>query len=457
MKQKLKDNGITLIALVVTIVVLLILAGITITMVLGEDGIIAQAKLAAQKTKDAEEQQEKDLQNLAEQIESLVDGGTTTPTPATIKEAIAGGVKFAESENKEITDGSKRMWVPKGYTVIGPDQKNNVSYNNKDNPKIDEGIVISDEIDAEGKSTGNEFVWVPVPEPNEMYGEDSNEQNVDENGNRYYLGKLYDFGTSSQPKPTPEAKNWTDATNRKIQWSSQTSNREPDVISGSDSNKLDTVKENLNKVLDTSKENPTAEDFKTQLQEEYKAMIESVKKYGGFYIGRYETSGLEEENPAVKAGVVPKVSTDWYTMYKNSKEIGKNKEDVTSSMIWGSQWDRVMNWFLQSGDENAKKYVTNSEGMGRYIENNSKNLTHITGQDLTEDGQEEVLNRVKNIYDMAGNMMEWTIEAVNTNYRVLRGGNSGDSGSNNPASFRGIGDPNKPGGALSFRSTLYVK
>ncbi len=78
-----KQNGITLIALVVTIVVLLILAGVTITMVLGEDGIIAQAKLAAEKTKQAEAKQEEDLQNLVEQLDKILEEEPTPPEPET--------------------------------------------------------------------------------------------------------------------------------------------------------------------------------------------------------------------------------------------------------------------------------------------------------------------------------------------------------------------------------------
>ena len=48
-----KSNGITLVALVVTIVVLLILAGVSINLVLGENGLITQAKEAKRKTEEA--------------------------------------------------------------------------------------------------------------------------------------------------------------------------------------------------------------------------------------------------------------------------------------------------------------------------------------------------------------------------------------------------------------------
>ncbi len=53
MKKKEKNNGITLIALVVTIVVLIILAGISISVILGENGLVAKAKRAATQTEEA--------------------------------------------------------------------------------------------------------------------------------------------------------------------------------------------------------------------------------------------------------------------------------------------------------------------------------------------------------------------------------------------------------------------
>ncbi len=101
--EQRKERGITLIALVVTIVVLLILAGITITMVLGEDGIIAQAKLAAEKTRDAEEQQEKDFENLVGDLENILsaeteENMTPSPSPEPPKE-------LTEEEKNQITIG----------------------------------------------------------------------------------------------------------------------------------------------------------------------------------------------------------------------------------------------------------------------------------------------------------------------------------------------------------------
>ena len=59
-----KQNGITLIALVITIIVLLILAGVSVSSILGDDGLIAKAKAAAEKTKQAQLDEYKQLENI---------------------------------------------------------------------------------------------------------------------------------------------------------------------------------------------------------------------------------------------------------------------------------------------------------------------------------------------------------------------------------------------------------
>ena len=154
LKMQLKTNkkqngGITLIALVVTIVVLLILAGITITMVLGEDGILSQAKLAAEKTKEAEEQQEKDLQDLAGMINEAVNGKDPDKLQDAVssKKVFSHTTGFDESGNKIDENSEEKavaaITIPAGFKITDGDVT-----------QIDKGVVISDE-------AGNEFVWVP--------------------------------------------------------------------------------------------------------------------------------------------------------------------------------------------------------------------------------------------------------------------------------------------------------
>ena len=151
-------------------------------------------------------------------------------------------------------------------------------------------------------------------------------------------------------------------------------------------------------------------------------MVKKVYAKSGFYIGRYETS-INGASMQSKANQPPMTAealsgNKWWGMYAKQKVYNSNNK-MTSSMIWGSQWDQVMIWMKEV--ENPGKanpfYVLDSTGMGWYENNYSTgNPTQTTGIPVGENK-----NRVKNIYDMAGNMRDWTIEAVYLNSRVRRG------------------------------------
>ena len=143
------------------------------------------------------------------------------------------------------------------------------------------------------------------------------------------------------------------------------------------------------------------------MQQEFEDMRESVERYGGFYIGRYETGGLSG------TAVVQKNNTDinnqnWYVMYSKSKTIAQETQ-ATSSMIWGCQWDATLRWFLESDDSDVVTYVTDSTGKGNY---SGSSLSNGTGS-VDE-------YAVNNIYDMAGNVWDWTLEAFSSDFRISR-------------------------------------
>ena len=173
-------------------------------------------------------------------------------------------------------------------------------------------------------------------------------------------------------------------------------------------------------------------------------MKDSVAKYGGFYIGRYEagdgdaTAKRTVVTPARK--VVSKKGAYVYNhvpwgentvtitpFTKNSVEnvagvveISRNmyantdiiKDSVVSHLTYGVEWDAALN-FISNTDST---YPINSAGAGWYsgVTGNSE---HKTGIDLPNSA-----NKVNNIYDMAGNVWEWTMEAISTYNRVRRGG-----------------------------------
>ena len=174
------------------------------------------------------------------------------------------------------------------------------------------------------------------------------------------------------------------------------------------------------------------------LQGEYKTMIERVEKNGGFWVGRYETSNMNSSNFSTNAVNVVRGTTNginyvnWYEMYKGEKayknaeeNIGLKYSNTTSSMIWGSQWDQIMIWMKEvkntKNTANGQYYITNALGMGNYV--NNDNDTDTTAP--VETGKREEY-KVKNIYDLAGNVLDWTLEAYSTNFQNYRAGRGSD-------------------------------
>ena len=143
---KNKNKGITLVALVVTIVVLLILAGISIS-ALTNTGIFQKAKDAKQKSADAELDQNTKLDSYEEEISNYL--------PPDVKQAIKKGKPLSTDKNTEIVDEKgNKIVIPAGFKVTG------------EATTVDQGIVIEDAtVDKDGKPTataGSQFVWVPV-------------------------------------------------------------------------------------------------------------------------------------------------------------------------------------------------------------------------------------------------------------------------------------------------------
>ena len=180
----------------------------------------------------------------------------------------------------------------------------------------------------------------------------------------------------------------------------------------------------------------------TQLETEFNNMIASVEKYGGFYIGRYETGDLSKTEAVVAKNNSDINNQNWYTMYNKSKTIAAN-ENVTTTMICGCQWDAVLRWMYNSGDAEKKTHIYDSTGKGNY---------GTTSAIPTGSNDAYAVN---NIYDMAGNTEEWTIEAYSTNCRVLRGGTYRNSGKDSVLS-RYDTNPTDSGSFYGSRAALYM-
>ena len=333
--------------------------------------------------------------NTDEQNE-IANSGLTQVTDSSI---------LTENENirmvlEETTEnGSIQAVIPVGfYYVTG---------------KPSTGLVISDAQgdDLDNSKQGNQFVWVPVE--------------------NFEIFKREHFGTEEQ-------KWWTGTF----------------VTDGLSENNL--YEPQSDGIMENS---------------EVEKMYKSVKVYKGFYVGRYEAGTTASSEAGIRGEVVSKKGA---RVYNNigfadtddmTDETGgavevarsmynkENGDSVTSTLIYGVQWDAIMRWMKDESNLTSGKYIQDSTGMGWYNDNYaSGNPNHQTGIEL---GDEK--NKVKNIYDLAGNVWEWTMEASNTNNRVGRGGSCDSSSSSFPASGRGNNAlPSMSYPNIGFRVALYV-
>ena len=376
--------------MVVTIVVLLILASITISVVFGDNGIIRKAQEAANKMNEAITNEQEGLNVLYNDLVSALNDTTEEP----------GEPEGCEPEEFEKWNGTSDDKVnavqsADAEPITVPVPKGYVASKVTGETTVEDGFVIyegEEEVNDTNKDTAqttrNQFVWVPVSNPSEMYGKDENCKK---------WGKLYNFDEEGIT-----ANNWTeqDGVMSITDTSGFDSYREPDVVSSDSSNSVSI----------------------SQLETEFNVMITSVEKYGGFYIGRYETGNLSQAEAVVVKNNTDINNQTWYTMYNKSKGVAANS-NVTTTMIWGCQWDAVMRWMYNSGDEEKKTYTYDGTGRGNY-----SGSRKATGADPTY--------AVNNIYDMAGNVYDWTIEAFYTLSRITRGGFYNSSARDIPASLR---------------------
>ena len=146
---KNKNKGITLVALVITIIILLILAGISIS-ALTNTGIFGKAKDAKQKSANAELDQNTKLDEYENEIDKYLPKKNNNKTVEQSKEKV-----LSTEKNIELVDTKEnKIVIPAGFKITG------------DATTVDKGIVIEDAtVDSNGNATptnGSQFVWVPV-------------------------------------------------------------------------------------------------------------------------------------------------------------------------------------------------------------------------------------------------------------------------------------------------------
>ena len=356
----------------------------------------------------------------------------------------------------ELDASGDQVPVPNGFVGSSATGEN----------EIDTGFVIyegeeevTDSNVQTAQTSRNQYVWVPVPDSSKFYGTDAN-------GKRW--GKIYKFTTGTNPDSTFDevtgtyAYNWseTNGVMRISSTSSTSSFREPDVVIGSDSTVYDM--DSRLRTLGLGAE--TTHEFLMQLEKEFNKMIDSVEKYGGFYIGRYETGNLNQDVAVVQKGNTNIASVDWYTMYNKCKTLSDENNNIETSMIWGNQWDRTLMWLIESGAKTKEEIIDDSSSWGNYVNatftySNSSGGTSTknsgSGTRIPTGGTE--YTKANNIYDLAGNVTDWTMEANYRDRRVLRGGVYSSYGYYGPASYRNDSFPTSSDIRFGCRVSLYIK
>ena len=354
---------------------------------------------------------------------------------ATTSEFNSENLQNNEHMHVELDNSGDKVPVPNGY--IGSKAKGE--------NEIDTGYVIyegTEEVNDsnvdEAQKTRNQYVWIPVPDASTMYGTDAN-------GKKW--GKLYNFATSSNNVNYNEVTgtyplNWSE-NNEIMQVTSRTTYREPDVVTKED---IDSKIKSLNS------EDTAMHELLIQFENEFNIMMDSIEKYGGFYIGRYETGNLSKNIAAVvRKGNEDINNQTWYTMYKKCKTLKNKNTNIETGIIWGNQWDRTLMWLVESGNKTKEEICVNSTSWGNYYNATFKYM-NSNGILVTKDKIRKIIptgsteyTKANNIYDLAGNIGDWTMEA---NYRVARGGSYYDLGNQYYASVR---YPNQQINVLNYR------
>ena len=377
MKRNIK--GITLVALVITIVILLILAGISIS-VLTNTGLFGKAKEAKEKSEAAEKQQSEKLDSYEKELNKYTSVELTTNKTGTV---------LSEKENIELHDkNGAKIIVPAGFKVV-----------NTDDLTVEKGIVVED-------SKRNQYVWIPC--------------------------------TTEDSKSQLQFK--------RTEW-----DVEVDGNSRASKDELTlTCPENYS-------DNGLTYAVVNEIVAQVKAEKDSVRRNGGYYIGRYEVGDENGTGTAViKADQTPMANIIWSTAYSKAKGIGGGP-GATTYLCSSYAWDTAINFIQNNGFPNYAKAREDS-----YNENwVDKNVKDSKGNIIKAANKAERLPTGKttpkcNIYDMGGNVVEFTTEVMPSTSEpvVLRGGRYHNS---YPAGLRGDLDTSGSYSVCGLRATLFLK
>ena len=470
--MKIKQaKGITLIALVITIIVLLILAGVAISMLTGENGILKQATSAKDTTDKSEFEEQVKLAVMAAKTNKT--GSINTSDLETELNKISGA-EITKSANNELP------WtVKKGsYEVTITADGVTTNTTGKDDSKKDEDTKIDygTKKPAEDTRTVKEQATAAKPEGSTI---DSNTNEttgivmVDSNQNEWVWvevpSTVFTKATSSTDYENIKADLIVYAKDYRDSWTDEWYAMDGETLVTASKEGLTDVQKALNNGCGL-----TYNEYNTK----YQKMLSSIYTNKGFYIGRYEAgiagsdenTSLARDNRKEITSSSPKAVSKQnmipynYVRCSDAQQLANEMStgDKTSSLMYGIQWDLVCKFLEVKGnwdttEKTAQYYIKqNSTSWGNYnnstftinstkakkYNSSNKSCDDMTGEKtsvmlLTTGASEQ--NKKMNIYNFAGNEREWTLEKTIyfTDYPCSnRGGNYRNDGGNTPASIR---------------------
>ena len=424
------QTGITLIALVVTIVVLLILAGVSINAIFSENGIIKRAKDAQNKMDQATQNDLDSINELNNWIDGKINGttggGTTEgdANPSTTPKISTLVGKVVDKNTKAEDAYGNKITIPKGFKILEHNPTSStgaVTYNYTNSEETGEHIpAVQDGIVIENGTDGNQFVWVPV-------GTIKNKNNTT---NTITLGRYeFDSNTGALKSNTP------------VQVAS-VENCTQEVTINTNYKELSVFRAG-NSATDSTAQNATARNL-----EEF---ISTTLANGGYYIARFEASGTTSKitskyDQTVLTNITqPNAAKAAREMYGEIKE--NNKLVYASDLVNSYAWDTAI------------IFIQTYSGKTDYASHNESKTTKA----FTATGKNN--DKYCNIWDMSGNAYEWTTEystyAITSDFRpcVYRGGYyNADLGlAINYTSYRYYHRTTYSLSDLGLRPLLYVK
>jgi len=335
-KKTKRQNGITLVALVITIIILLILATISIQS-LTNTGLFKKAQEAKEKTQNATENQAKTLNEYEDELNKYISG-TISKQPVKKVEDNIGSV-LSTTDNTELQDAyGNKIVVPAGFKIVSNSDTNNAT-------TVDKGIVIEDV--TLGATAGSQFVWIPV---GKIYTDIAK---TDANAKTIELGR-YEFD----------------------------SNGNKSAYSGSyvEEDKGDT--------------NTTLKNYGNTIAKNITNFKNSVTTNGGYYIGRYEartsTARTAKEDALTQ---ITEKETDQIYNYVTQIQAAQlaqnmyNSSKFTSDLINSYAWDRAI-IFIQ-------KCTTQTN----YANQTSLNTGSLAQIGTTADKQCNIFDMASNVYE----------------------------------------------------------